>query len=198
MLGTPEHAALNLCTQARLSCSARMPSASHTSKNAEIHRQLVYTVLAPFLQQQLANPTKRRSQPLHSTFRVYDTRAKPPNAASKPMQKRSQETITITFLKTANVKHVKHNTMGNHHRDRQEYPPTGSRVEAAPECVSVMFDESSGLATKITGGFCMDRGMGNTGPAGGIWGVLQVCTCMHDGPRVCVCICSHYLCGILR
>lgn len=46
-------------------------------------------------------------------------------------------------------------------------------MEAAPECVSVTFDESSGLATKITGGFCLDRGMGNTGPAGGIWGVLQ-------------------------
>ncbi|CAM9522130.1 unnamed protein product, partial [Hapterophycus canaliculatus] len=55
----------------------------------------------------------------------------------------------------------------------QEYPPSGTRVEAAPECVSVVFDESSGLATKITGGFCMDRGIGNTGPAGGIWGVLQ-------------------------
>eukprot|EP00752_Nemacystus_decipiens_P009512 g8503.t1 len=56
--------------------------------------------------------------------------------------------------------------------DGKEYPPSGSRVEAAPECVSVVFDES-GLVTKITGGFCLDRGMGNTGPAGGIWGVLQ-------------------------
>ncbi|CAM9651121.1 unnamed protein product [Ectocarpus sp. 12 AP-2014] len=57
--------------------------------------------------------------------------------------------------------------------DGKEYPPSGIRVEAAPECVSVTFDEKSGLAAKITGGFCIDRGVGNTGPAGGIWGVLQ-------------------------
>lgn len=56
----------------------------------------------------------------------------------------------------------------------QEYPATGSRVEAAPECVSVVFDEESGLCTRMTGGFCLDRGSGNTGPAGGIWGVMQV------------------------
>ncbi|CAN0187607.1 unnamed protein product [Pylaiella littoralis] len=57
--------------------------------------------------------------------------------------------------------------------DGKEYPPSGRRVEAAPECVSVVFDETTGLATKMTGGFCLDRGAGNTGPAGCIWGVLQ-------------------------
>ncbi|CAM9342130.1 unnamed protein product [Ascophyllum nodosum] len=57
--------------------------------------------------------------------------------------------------------------------DGKEYPGTGNRIEAAPECVSVVFDEKSGLCTKMTGGFCIDRGVGNTGPAGGIWGVMQ-------------------------
>lgn len=71
----------------------------------------------------------------------------------------------------------------------QEYPPSGSRVEAAPECVSVVFDES-GLVTKITGGYCLDRGMGNTGPAGGIWGVLQVgCWCWWRCCCYCCCCC---------
>lgn len=37
----------------------------------------------------------------------------------------------------------------------------------------MVFDKTSGLCTKITGGFCLDRGAGNTGPAGGIWGILQ-------------------------
>ena len=61
----------------------------------------------------------------------------------------------------------------------QEYPGTGNRIEAAPECVSVVFDEKSGLCTKMTGGFCIDRGVGNTGPAGGIWGVMQVNIILH-------------------
>lgn len=57
---------------------------------------------------------------------------------------------------------------------RQQYAPTGKRLEASPECISLVFDEKTGMCTKMTGGFTLDRGAGNTRPAAGIWGVLKV------------------------
>ncbi|CAM9583619.1 unnamed protein product [Chrysoparadoxa australica] len=51
-------------------------------------------------------------------------------------------------------------------------PADSTRINGAPECLALEFDED-GLCTKLTSGFCLDRSTGNTGPVGGIWGLLE-------------------------
>mmetsp|Transcript_37869 Transcript_37869/g.122453 ORF Transcript_37869/g.122453 Transcript_37869/m.122453 type:complete len:406 (-) Transcript_37869:237-1454(-) len=50
------------------------------------------------------------------------------------------------------------------------YPPTGKRWEAPPECGSAQFD-TEGRCVALTGGYVMDRRMGNTGGLGGLFGM---------------------------
>lgn len=50
------------------------------------------------------------------------------------------------------------------------YPPTGKRWVSPPECGSMQFDEE-GKCVSVTGGYIMDRRLGNTNGLGGIFGV---------------------------
>uniref|UniRef100_A0A6V2NDS0 SnoaL-like domain-containing protein n=1 Tax=Emiliania huxleyi TaxID=2903 RepID=A0A6V2NDS0_EMIHU len=50
------------------------------------------------------------------------------------------------------------------------YPPTGKRWEAPPECGSAQFD-TEGRCVALTGGYVMDRRMGNTEGLGGLFGM---------------------------
>ena len=49
--------------------------------------------------------------------------------------------------------------------------PTGKSLVNPPQACSLTFDES-GLVTKYTIGYIMDRSVGNTGGLGGLYGVL--------------------------
>jgi hypothetical protein len=50
--------------------------------------------------------------------------------------------------------------------------PTGKRVVNPPQMCSLTFDESTGLVTKYTIGYVVDREVGNTGGLGGLYGLL--------------------------
>ena len=52
------------------------------------------------------------------------------------------------------------------------YPPTGKRWVNPPECGSMQFDEE-GKCVALTGGYIMDRRMGNTNGLGGVFGVCE-------------------------
>lgn len=47
--------------------------------------------------------------------------------------------------------------------------PTGKFIDCPPQAMSLTFNED-GKVTKYTGGYVMDRTMGNTGGMGGIFG----------------------------
>jgi len=52
-----------------------------------------------------------------------------------------------------------------------EYPATGKEVQGAPECLSYVFNDEGKVKT-FTGGYVMDRRVGNTGGLGAIFGIL--------------------------
>mmetsp|Transcript_47217 Transcript_47217/g.95145 ORF Transcript_47217/g.95145 Transcript_47217/m.95145 type:complete len:432 (+) Transcript_47217:120-1415(+) len=52
----------------------------------------------------------------------------------------------------------------------KEYPPTGKRWESPPERGSLTFD-GKGRCVHATGGYTMDRRLGNTGGLGGVFGL---------------------------
>lgn len=51
------------------------------------------------------------------------------------------------------------------------YQPTGKVVYGAPECLSYTFD-ANGKCTSFTGGYIMDRRVGNTQGLGALFGIL--------------------------
>ncbi|CAK0787604.1 hypothetical protein CVIRNUC_010826 [Coccomyxa viridis] len=51
------------------------------------------------------------------------------------------------------------------------YKATNKEVLGAPECMSFVFDKD-GKVSSFTGGYIMDRRVGNTGKLGGLFGVL--------------------------
>ncbi|KAF5839939.1 hypothetical protein DUNSADRAFT_18220 [Dunaliella salina] len=51
------------------------------------------------------------------------------------------------------------------------YKPTGKVVQGAPECMSLVFNEDGKVKT-YTGGYVMDRRVGNTQGLGGMFGIL--------------------------
>eukprot|EP00200_Dunaliella_tertiolecta_P004250 CAMPEP_0202347024 /NCGR_PEP_ID=MMETSP1126-20121109/5563_1 /ASSEMBLY_ACC=CAM_ASM_000457 /TAXON_ID=3047 /ORGANISM="Dunaliella tertiolecta, Strain CCMP1320" /LENGTH=218 /DNA_ID=CAMNT_0048938515 /DNA_START=152 /DNA_END=808 /DNA_ORIENTATION=+ len=51
------------------------------------------------------------------------------------------------------------------------YKPTGKVVQGAPECMSLVFNEE-GKCTSYTGGYVMDRRVGNTKGLGAMFGIL--------------------------
>jgi len=63
---------------------------------------------------------------------------------------------------------------GTHRRTlnigKNSYPPTGRKWISPPECGSMQFDEE-GKCVSLTGGYIMDRRMGNTNGLGGVFGV---------------------------
>merc|ERR1712194_37230 len=50
------------------------------------------------------------------------------------------------------------------------YPPTNKRWHSPPECGSATFD-AEGRCFALTGGYVMDRRMGNTDGFGGVYGL---------------------------
>ncbi|BDA49419.1 hypothetical protein COCOBI_14-0360 [Coccomyxa sp. Obi] len=52
------------------------------------------------------------------------------------------------------------------------YKPTGKVVLGAPECLSYTFNEE-GKVTSFTGGYIMDRRVGNTNKLGAMFGILS-------------------------
>lgn len=50
------------------------------------------------------------------------------------------------------------------------YPPTGKVWESPPECGSMQFNKE-GKCVSLTGGYIMDRRMGNTNGLGGVFGI---------------------------
>ena len=50
--------------------------------------------------------------------------------------------------------------------------PTGKRVVNPPQMCSLTFEEKTGLVTKYTIGYVVDREVGNTGGLGGLYGLL--------------------------
>jgi hypothetical protein len=55
---------------------------------------------------------------------------------------------------------------------RSEYKATGRQVLGAPECCSYCFDDA-GKVVAFTGGYVMDRRVGNTGGLGALFGILH-------------------------
>ena len=53
---------------------------------------------------------------------------------------------------------------------KESHAPTGRRWESPPECGSAQFD-ADGKCVAVTGGYVMDRRMGNTDGLGGIFGL---------------------------
>jgi hypothetical protein len=53
----------------------------------------------------------------------------------------------------------------------KSYPATGKEVKGAPECLSYTFNEDL-LVTSFTGGYVMDRRVGNTQGMGALFGIL--------------------------
>jgi len=53
----------------------------------------------------------------------------------------------------------------------QTFPGTGKRISLAPQCCSASFDEH-GKCYKFTGGYVVDRSVGDTSGLGGIFGIL--------------------------
>lgn len=53
-----------------------------------------------------------------------------------------------------------------------KYEPTGKEYTSAPECLSYTFNKE-GKVTSFTGGYIMDRRVGNTGGLGALFGVLH-------------------------
>ena len=52
------------------------------------------------------------------------------------------------------------------------YEGTGKKIQGAPECCSYTFDDNL-LVTSFTGGYVMDRRVGNTGGMGALFGILH-------------------------
>ena len=52
------------------------------------------------------------------------------------------------------------------------FPGTGKVIQGAPECCSYTFDDKL-LVTSFTGGYVMDRRVGNTGGMGALFGILH-------------------------
>jgi hypothetical protein len=55
--------------------------------------------------------------------------------------------------------------------NRKEYNATGKVVQGAPECLSFVFNED-GKCSSYTGGYIMDRRVGNTQKMGALFGIL--------------------------
>lgn len=55
--------------------------------------------------------------------------------------------------------------------NKKEYKATGRVVQGAPECLSFIFNEQ-GKCTSYTGGYIMDRRVGNTKKMGALFGIL--------------------------
>lgn len=72
----------------------------------------------------------------------------------------------VWFTVRATAKHTGELKFGD-----STFPPSGRVVQGAPECLSFTFDES-GKATSYTGGYVMDRRVGNTQGLGAMFGVL--------------------------
>ena len=53
----------------------------------------------------------------------------------------------------------------------KQYPPTGKRICLPPQCFSMSFDED-GKCYKLTGGYSVDRSVGDTQGLGGVFGIL--------------------------
>lgn len=51
---------------------------------------------------------------------------------------------------------------------------TGKKVVNPPQVCSITIDHSTGLITKYTIGYVVDRNVGNTGGLGGLYGILYV------------------------
>jgi len=52
------------------------------------------------------------------------------------------------------------------------YPATGKKICLPPQCFSMSFDES-GKCYKLTGGYCVDRSVGDTNGLGGMFGIVN-------------------------
>merc|ERR1712238_333072 len=52
------------------------------------------------------------------------------------------------------------------------YPATGKKICLPPQCFSMSFDES-GKCYKLTGGYCVDRSVGDTNGLGGMFGIIN-------------------------
>jgi len=55
---------------------------------------------------------------------------------------------------------------------KKEFPPTGKEVVNTPQVLSMCFDEE-GRCYKFTGGYSIDRTIGNCGGLGGVFGVIH-------------------------
>lgn len=53
-----------------------------------------------------------------------------------------------------------------------EFPATGKKICLPPQCFSMSFDES-GRCYKLTGGYCVDRSVGDTKGLGGMFGIIN-------------------------
>jgi len=50
---------------------------------------------------------------------------------------------------------------------------TGAKYKSGPEAVSLTFDGKSGLCTRMTAGYVMDKSQGNTNGLGGVYGIAH-------------------------
>lgn len=54
---------------------------------------------------------------------------------------------------------------------KYKFKPTGNKIQGAPECYSLVFNED-GKVNSITGGYVMDNRVGNSNKLGGLYGTF--------------------------
>ena len=62
--------------------------------------------------------------------------------------------------------------LGTLHFFKNVYPPTGTKVVCTPQVFSMSFD-TEGRCYKFTGGYSVDRTIGNCGGLGGLFGMIH-------------------------